>query len=856
MRPLADSATTSTTTILHVADMNSSTVLPRASDLVPERLRISPRNTSQSSRPTMQEFDKLDGGSGAPGNSERGRHGNLNQDVMVKRIRKRPAGPRPLYAFPGRSQSHVLGDNIALPTDATKAVCQMLLRDVVAPDSSPNWATDQTRQLFGPSVPKAYNTEKQPSWTNNSGSASPTVVQAFLLVHSRPQRQRTLRHVQKTRTLRDVTYAHPDQGTTGASPRSVDPSPSPVDRLPVAEQPVSGHQHAGCHSSLAPDSLSSGRARRQVWKNGGVPVVVVPERRSSSKPKEPSLRSTSSRWSKRSVSANSTLRDASLLDNVRPRVADRQPRASRSRPVSESGPLDQRTIDFPPAIPPRSSSLSAPTSRNASRATSLTADSLKTLSRLYQPSVVTPEECVVHTIEHEPNPLPEVDVHPSSPTRLEAGGAHDVFCPGQLDDGGSPKRFSSRDTPFSIASFETIGTAPELSEALAVHMHLHQNSSVLMVHHSTKPAELPDIEYKEANAHEPSSPPGFLTTSPDDGGPLTPPWQPGSADVLDSPLRNPRPPPQPPKDPPEINFIPATPSGATPAHERLVQLGNYFEATGERPPRRPSIVRRAFSRRRHSIDYPPSASRAPVPGFLTRTFSLSRISRAGAIGRGNQDMHPSYPQEEDKPSDADRLHPFWRPQWPDEESAECQGGCDQDDHYYEEIYRYPPLDNRPRMPRRSLSARMKKTFAIFPVRDDEYYPADSSEGPDRCTIRRTPSGNLKVMRHRSSMGSLKRREGMIEKSRPWAGDGSGRHSQHAGSLRRRTSRERVRRAPISRRLEGIQDIPRMLGERRREKRTRELRQMISGPKEVRDGVDEVTKPASARVRQCDSNAAV
>jgi hypothetical protein len=50
-----------------------------------------------------------------------------------------------------------------------------------------------------------------------------------------------------------------------------------------------------------------------------------------------------------------------------------------------------------------------------------------------------------------------------------------------------------------------------------------------------------------------------------------------------------------------------------------------------------------------------------------------------------------------------------------------------------------------------------------------------------------------------------------------------------------------RRFSIGSKLEEIQNIPQKISERRREKRSQRLRQMISGPKEVRDGVGEVIR---------------
>ncbi|KAJ6440383.1 delta(3,5)-delta(2,4)-dienoyl-CoA isomerase [Purpureocillium lavendulum] len=445
--------------------------------------------------------------------------------------------------------------------------------------------------------------------------------------------------------------------------------------------------------------------------------------------------------------------------------------------------------------------------------------SLRALNKFHQTPSTAQGESVARGPQLEPSPMPDMDMlSPTSNHRFDKGDCHDLLSLGKPDDGGSSKRYSSRNTPFSIASFETTGTAPELSEAMAIHMYPHQNSSVVMVNHSAKPSEASDSTNKEVVAQEPSDLPKITATSPD-GGLATPPQQRESMDEVDSPLRNPRPPPQPPKHPPAINFIPATPSGLTPADERLVQLGNFYEATGDQPPRRPSLVRRAFSRRRrHSIDYPPTTSKAP--GFLTRTFSLSRntrqSSRAASMSE-DPDATPVYPQEDDKPSDEDKLHPYWRPQWPVDDGYECDGSCDHHGHDHDEIYRYPLVDNRPQLPARTLSAKMKRTFAIFPNREEEFYLADSSDGPERLESR---SGGEKACS--AELGLVLAKPPSV--------------------------------------LFGAQAVydtaqaKRMCGERPSAVALKELRQMISGPKEVRDGVDEVIKPMSARNRQYDSNA--
>ncbi|UKZ83301.1 hypothetical protein TrVFT333_011109 [Trichoderma virens FT-333] len=372
---------------------------------------------------------------------------------------------------------------------------------------------------------------------------------------------------------------------------------------------------------------------------------------------------------------------------------------------------------------------------------------------------------------------------------------------------------------------ETCATAPELVEALAVHMFPHQNSSVLMVDHSNRPSEA-------ALVKRASSPPKSLMAHLYEQAPVTPPQKRFSSLEVDSPLRNPRAPPQPPRHPPAINFIPATPSGMTPAAERVILQGNYFESLREKPPRRPSIVRRAFSRRRHSIDYV-SSSRGP--GFLARTFSLSR--------RARDDSDISLYKDNDKPTEEDKLHPFWRPQWISDEDSEPMDDEDEysdgDDDDYErddEVYRYPPVDNRPRRPTRSFSQKVKQTFSILPSQE---YHVDDVHGPQRRTIKRTSSGNLRIVRRRASAESMRRRQSESRDPRSIVGEPRKRFWR-----RRSISRGSVmgsRRFSIGSKLEEIQNIPQKISERRREKRLQRLRQMISGPKEVRDGVGEVIR---------------
>jgi hypothetical protein len=747
---------------------------------------------------------------------------NLQRMVTVK---KRPEPLDMMRSSPARAK--VVEPNTVTSTQATKAVRGMPLHQRAEALSTKGLSTREipsstTSSTVGSSDPRRM------SVISNKSTVS-TVVEAYLLDPT-PKRQRTLRHVRKQTILREPTNAS-SVSTTDSLKSERSQNDARARTRPSA--PKSESQS----SNMTVNSMSSSRARREVWKAGGIPVVVVPDRLSSHKTKsrEPSLRSHSSRRSSRTAtSVSPTLNDTPSTRGEPPIV--RRPNRGRSYSLSESS--DERTMDYPPIVPARSSSLSAPTSRNGSRASSLTAESMKLHNALQEYLNKKKDSQKVPEIRFSENgPTTQALSSPSQSRRRSSSEHH--------DDGLNIKGYGSQNTPFSVASVDTNGTNPVITEALAVQMYPHQNSSLLMVDHSTKPSESADQSQTEAeeNLDVP------LPTDSSDEIPTTPPQPTRSLADVDSPLRNPRAPPEPPSHAPVINFIPATPSGTTPANEKMAFMGNYFEAMNEKPSRRPSMVRRAFNRtRRHSVDYS-SSTRRPS-SFLSRTLSLSRTGRIR--GMPTMEREPEYPSPDDSPVEEDKLHPFWRPQWSSDELDECDGDCDDDCDVHwpaepaDEIYRYPPVDNRPSGPQRSFSSRMKRTFAVLPSREGSYYTSYDWPATERRTIGRTPSGNLRVMRHRSSFDSLRR--SYNDDERPHSADGDVKRSfWRANSVQRRASKEK-RRLSLGSRLEELQNLPRKFSEKRREKRSQELRKKISGPKEVRDGVGDVIRSSAARDR--------
>lgn len=830
-RPTWSSSRTSQSTIV-VNDARA--IQPHDLDVALERLKRTPAENQRqrSSRSKGSWHPSKDAG--------------FEWDVDVQKISVRKRRPAQSTSRNDGMRDTVIEHNIVTSTSATKAVRNMQLQEAVVLQDSPKARSD--RDTLPSELSKSERSVKVDTRRSSGTSArSGSTVVEVLLVDGPPRRERTLRHVRKQNALREPVYDCIGSNGDGSSPSHISTPPNGRKR-PRLEN---SRRHESYASNTTSRSLSSGKARREIWKSGAIPVVVIPDRRSSHKPKsskEPSLRSTSSRRSRRSGSISSFPPDDSPFNEATP-VFERSSR--RGRALSESSRSDQRTIDFPPTIPTRSSSLSAPTSRNVSRAGSMTSKSVKTRTSLQQKLDDRDDEAVKVIIM--PTPPPEPTLASPKVRRFEDDDAHDVLNAERHDDGLSPRKIPSRNTPFSVASQDTSCTVPELSEALAVHMYSHQNSSVLMVNYSRPPSDAFESAQSEKEAYQPTAEvvPKITTTGPNPQAPVTPPQRQFAFNDVDSPLRNPRAPPQPPRHPPEINFIPATPSGMTPAQEKTAQLGNYFETEVDRPPQRPSLVKRALSRRRYSVDHPPTVSK--MPGFLIRSLSLSRNDHKSREGisneRSNLDMEesPKYPKADDMPVEQDKLHPFWRPQLPDDQgNDELAPRPRGRSGYGDEIPRPPPVGKRTQVRNRSLSTRARKVFAVLPAPEEKRHTVNYIHEPERRTIRRTPSGNLRVMRHRASAESLTGPISLHGKTQPT--HESRRGFWRSPSLSRRVSQDGPRRFSIGSTLEDIQQIPQFLSERRRERRSQQLRQKISGPREVRDGVGDVIRCGNAGLR--------
>ncbi|KAJ5384929.1 hypothetical protein N7517_002840 [Penicillium concentricum] len=361
-------------------------------------------------------------------------------------------------------------------------------------------------------------------------------------------------------------------------------------------------------------------------------VVVIPERSSSLKSRPNSHVSSkpgSQRSSRRPPTASTSCTDIpgqkkrTVSDSVstRSREIDSKgcpmarpvipPRASSlSAPTSRnnsrttsltSNSLRSRPTERP-AIPPRSSSLSAPTSRNNSRATSLTSDSLRSHNLAMNLEIQKSRE-------HQPVSPPRHNVLASADRRslLEAPNMHALFA--SSDDMATLRPPS---LPFTQGSIPSSSPGPiEIQEATAVSLFAHNNRSLLLVDprvqtYSRDPFQALGISYDFPQPpRTPDKPPQIATVN------------------VDSPLKNPRPPPKPPS---------AKPLPALPLHEAQ----DENKGLG----RRWSSVRRTWGARPRSDSF----------NNIARSFSMKSAKNRTA----GMEMDS-------------RLYPFWRPRgfWED-----------------------------------------------------------------------------------------------------------------------------------------------------------------------------------------------
>ncbi|MCJ1293152.1 hypothetical protein MMC34_004705 [Xylographa carneopallida] len=437
-------------------------------------------------------------------------------------------------------------------------------------------------------------------------SATSTVVEA-MVIETPPQRRQTLRHTGKNDSLRAAS------SPVSGSNRSSFISDGTRHRLVHRNTKITerGNRHSFNLDGLSNTSSDPILTRRQL-----APEPVIPQRRSSLK--------SSANNSKRHSLARST--PNAPKQSSRPTTApaaatgyfDIPRRQVRTMSGSLESPMLSKLQDMlpknpPPVIPVRSSSLSAPTSREPSRTTSITSTS----HRRHENEQIMPQTAAL--------PLLDAVTRPSTPSEQN----DDVMTDIKDLPGLRPR--SALVTPFSIASINssTPGTL-EVSEATAINIYPHNNRSILLVQQLARWNS--DAQDLSPNLPETatSTPPHPLEQFPTDISPQPTP----------SPLLHPRPPPQ----PPNLNLNPPTPAVRTPTTE------------ADRHLRRPN----------------PDSLRSSRFAQLRRALSARRYSEPFASPlRSLSNRHPSSASHRRRPTTAadptGKLSPFWRPRpfWDD-----------------------------------------------------------------------------------------------------------------------------------------------------------------------------------------------
>ncbi|KAJ5184994.1 hypothetical protein N7491_007138 [Penicillium cf. griseofulvum] len=468
--------------------------------------------------------------------------------------------------------------------------------------------------------------------------SSTSTVEA-MIIDSPKRAQRMLRHTEKKSSLRSASSPIPRSERT-----SYGSIPESQHRLVHKAARISDQDFR----SSTPETCFSAKTRNSVIQPNieTINVVVIPERSSSLNSRPNSHASSklgSQRSSRRPPTASTGRTDIpgqkkrTVSDSVSTRSRSREtdPRgcpmarpviparaSSLSAPTSRnnsrttsltSNSLRSRTTERP-AIPPRSSSLSAPTSRNNSRATSLTSDSLRSHN-------LAMEFEIKKSHEHQPVSPPRHNVL-ASPYRhslLEAPNMRTLFA--SSDDMATLRPPS---LPFTQGSVPSSSPGPiEIQEATAVSLFAHNNRSLLLVD--------PRVQ---ASSRGPFQALGISYDFPQP--PRTPDNQSQMAMFnADSPLTNPRPPPKPPS---------ATPLLALPLHEAQ----DENKGLG----RRWSSVRRTWSARSRSDSFSNMARSFSMKSAKNRTAGIEMDSRQHPFWRprGFWEDVPSSPEKEPSPT--------------------------------------------------------------------------------------------------------------------------------------------------------------------------------------------------------------
>jgi hypothetical protein len=466
---------------------------------------------------------------------------------------------------------------------------------------------------------KAADSEARPV----SVISSTSTIEA-MIIDSPKRTQRMLRHTEKRSSLRSASspITRSERTSYGSLPES-------QHRLVHKAARISHQDHLSTSSDMSFSAKTSSSAIQPNIET--INVVVIPERNSSLR-SGPTSHASSRQGSQRSSRRPPTV-SSGRTDMPRQKRPMSDSRSTKSRDPDSRSRTMQR-----PVIPPRSSSLSAPTSRNNSRATSLTSNSLRSrpMDRpaiparslsLSAPSSRNNSRATSLTSDSLRNHNMAMDLEmqkrranqPVSPPRhnILASPEHQELLqvpiiPGLFDSSEDMGLLRPPSMPFLPGSIPSSSPGPvEIQEATAVSLFAHNNHSLLLV------------DPRVQAARQPFQPLGISHGLVHPCTPDNPSQKPMY--TVDSPLKNPRPPPKPPVSKP----LPPLPS------QEPINTNDESKGLGRR-----WSVRRPWSARPRSESF----------NTLSRSFSMKSAKNRTA----------------GKEMDS-RLHPFWRPRgfWED-----------------------------------------------------------------------------------------------------------------------------------------------------------------------------------------------
>ncbi|KAI9673587.1 MAG: hypothetical protein M1817_002223 [Caeruleum heppii] len=599
-------------------------ITPRASRA--DQRRVSDNDDHTRHRPGQPHFQSFDGDWANKGDSDcqvREWKGNQTRNATVKEPLRKIS---PLKILPHESRDRATPQDI---TNQSRPRRESRLRERIQQRKS-SFERSSTEmfahQIAWPVVAHSasdsslHDAEEVKRLSGMSGTS--TIVEAYVVDDSPPAQQRHLRHTVKHGALREYGLA-------------------------VSVTTMSRSQ-----------SLARVPQRRLRHKNPMVPTRDRNSMASASSP--PSLQEGSSlKWEGNS---NAATLSASTNESIQPGYFD-LPKRSQNRTFSETISRHRgRRIKDPLVVPPRSSSLSAPTSRNPSRSTSLTSASLSSRRK-----VESTEAMQIKVVPNASATLPPSAAAATSTTTTTT--IEDDRPRKQSNPSPGALRLLAAAAPattpgsFSNQSFTSEGL--EVSEATAVSIYPHHNESLLVVQQRSRPAsELCPRQHAV---------PLTLTRA------QTQPLPNGDG----SPLKNPREPPK----PPVLAVIPPTPAVQSPTGE--VQHNSRLHRSATEKGTRSttggggtvSFVRRALSTHVHSRHHDKNRqSRQPHDHHQHRQHhhrrhpeaftSLAPFARFTTAGQDRPRVTGMSPAEINVISSAPRdskLSPFWFPRgfWDD-----------------------------------------------------------------------------------------------------------------------------------------------------------------------------------------------